>query len=399
MSDKGVAALKPRASRYAKADPELRGMWVRIQPSGAKSFWTVARNPDGKQIWTFIAATDAMGIEAAREQARTILNRVRSGLPAVEPKAESFGSVLDLWLKLHIEAKGRRSRDKIVDLIGRHITPELRAREFVSVRRSDVVRLLDEVQADHSALQADHVLMIIRAVMNWYATRHDDYASPLIKGMNRSEKRARDRVLSDDEIRAVWKAAESNGTFGALVRMLLLLVQRLDKVITMKWTDISPMIGGPSWPSNEPPVWEIATSAREKENAGALQLPQAALDILDKLPRYVDNPFVFAGQGGKHISKSGKYKNLFDAKLPADMPRWTLHDLRRTARSLMSRAGVSHEHAERVMGHAVGSSVAQGYDRWAYMSEKAEALAKLASLIETIVGDNVKPMAKGRKRG
>jgi integrase len=207
------------------------------------------------------------------------------------------------------------------------------------------------------------------------------------------EKKARDRILTDDELRAVWKAAEANGTFGALVRMLLLTAQRLDKVISMKWTDISPM----KWPANDPAVWTIATAPREKENAGALQLPAAALTILEALPRFADNAYVFAGQGGRHISKSGKYKNIFDAKLPAGMERWTLHDLRRTARSLMCRAGVSSEHAERVMGHSIGG-VEGIYDRYAYMDEKAEALAKLTNLIDSIVNPHVAPMAKAGKR-
>jgi len=215
---------------------------------------------------------------------------------------------------------------------------------------------------------------------------------PLVRGMGRREKKGRDRILTDDELRAVWKAAEANGTFGALVRMLLLTAQRLDKVNTMKWTDISPM----KWPSNTPPVWEIATELREKENAGALQLPQAALAILDELPRYAENPYVFAGQGNKPICRSGSYKKNFDAKLPKDMERWTLHDLRRTARSLMSRAGVSSEHAERVMGHAIGG-VEGVYDRYRYADEKAEALQKLANLIDGIV-HNVVPMRGKRAR-
>jgi integrase len=391
MTDKGVANLKPRAAQYAVADPELRGHWIRIQPSGSRSFWAVTRNPDGKQVWTRIGPADAMGIEAAREQAREILTRVRAGLPAIEPKGETVGVVIDRWLARHVDAKGLRSRDKIVDLLDRHVSSEFRAREFTSIRRSDVVALLDEIEDDHSPRQADATLTIIRSIMNWYASRHDDYTPPLVRGMGRAdpEKKARDRVLDDDEIRAVWKAAETNGTFGALVRMLLLTAQRLDKLVTMKWTDISPM----KWPANEPPTWEISTSPREKGNAGALQLPAAAIAILEVLPRYSDNPYVFAGQNGRHISRSGKYKALFDAKLPADMPRWILHDLRRTARSLMSRAGVLSEHAERVMGHAIGG-IEGIYDRHAYADEKAAALVKLANLIDSIVNPRVVPMAK-----
>ena len=93
------------------------------------------------------------------------------------------------------------------------------------------------------------------------------------------------------------------------------------------------------------------------------------------------------------MSASGMFKAKFDAKLPSDMPNWRLHDLRRTARSLMSRAGVSSEHAERVMGHSIGG-VEGIYDRHAYFDEKSAALAKLANLIDSIVHPRVVPMAK-----
>src|SRR5262249_50280345 len=155
-----------------------------------------------------------------------------------------------------------RSGGRIKYLIECHISKDFRAREFTAIRRSDVAALLDEIEDGHSPRQADAVLTILRSIMNWYATRHDDYLVPLVRGMGRtdSEKRARDRVLADGELRAVWKTAEANGTFGALVLMLLLTAQRLDKVLTMRWCDIAPA----KWPSNDPPVWTIATAPREK---------------------------------------------------------------------------------------------------------------------------------------
>jgi Phage integrase central domain len=239
MTDRGVAQLRSRAARYAVSDPELRGHWIRIQPSGAKSFWTVTRNPEGKQIWSLVGPADAMGIEAARMQARSMLQRVRSGLPAVEPRAESFGAVVENWLKRHVEANGLRSAKEIRRLLAAHILPSWRDREFVSIRRSDVAAMLDEVEDGHSARQADAVLSITRAVMNWFATRHDDYVPPVVKGMHRrsAHAQARARVLGDDEVRQVWLAAESNGTFGAIVRICLLTAQRSRKVAAMRWDD------------------------------------------------------------------------------------------------------------------------------------------------------------------
>jgi hypothetical protein len=116
----------------------MTGHWIRIQPSGAKSFVTVARNPAGKQVWTTIATTDVMGIVESREKARDIIKRVRAGLPAVEPKGETFGDIAANWLQRHVEANNLRSGREIRRLLDVHVLPLWREREFMSIRRSDV---------------------------------------------------------------------------------------------------------------------------------------------------------------------------------------------------------------------------------------------------------------------
>jgi integrase len=390
MTDKGVAKLKRRRKRYAKPDPELRGHWIRVQPSGTKSFWTVGRDPRQKQVWTFVGPCDAMTIEEARAKARGILNRVRAGLPAIEAKGETFDTVIADWRKRYVEGKKLRTGDKMLSLINRHISTELRSRVFTEIHREDVTALLDKVQDENGAPVADKVLTVIGSIMSWYATRHRNYVPCLVRGMRRTDsaKKERDRTLNDDEIRAVWKAAEANGAFGALLRLLLLTGQRLDKVLTMRWCDI-----------DADGVWTVPTAPREKGNIGMVRLPPGARTILDGLPRFAANDFVFAGRGQRHMSASGVFKAKFDAKLPSDMPNWRLHDLRRTARSLMSRAKVSRQDAERVLGHAVGG-VEEIYDRYAYFDEKSDALAKLANLIDGIIHprENVVPMTKGKGR-
>ena len=391
LTDKGIAALKARAGRYAFPDPELRGHYVRVQPSGAKSFVTVARDPTGKQVWTTIGAVDVMAIADAREKAREAIRRVREGLPALEAppaKPDSFEATAEQWLKRHVQAKGLRSEGEVTRLLKAHVYPHWKDRAFLDIRRSDVAALLDEVEDDHGARQADYVLAIVRGVMNWFASRHDNYAPPIVKGMRRTnpKERARSRVLDDNEIRAIWKAAESNGRFGAIVRLLLLTAQRRQKVLSMRWADVS--IDG---------VWSIPNGAREKGTAGQLVLPPLAVDIIRAQPHIGDNAFVFVGRGNGHYNGHSKGKNVFDSKLPA-MPQWQLHDLRRTARSLMARAGVRPEIAERVMGHAI-EGVEGVYDRHSYRDEKADALRRLATLIEGIVNprDNVLPLS-GKKR-
>ena len=147
LTDKGVVALKPRAERYAEPDPQLAGLYVRVQPSGAKSYVAVARNPAGKQIWTTIGTAGVMRIPEAREAARTIIRRVRAGLLAVEPRAETFGAVVVNWLKRHVDANALISSREIKRLLDVHVLPVWRDREFIAIRRSDVAALLDRAAA------------------------------------------------------------------------------------------------------------------------------------------------------------------------------------------------------------------------------------------------------------
>jgi integrase len=244
LTDKGVAALKPRATRYAHPDPELRGHYVRVQPGGAKSFVAVALDPHGKQVWATVGPCDVLAISEARERARKAIARIREGKPAFEApkaKAESFEFVAEQWLKRHVDAKGLRSGHEVRRLLRAHVYTAWKGRAFLDIRRSDVAGLLDAVEDDHGARQADYVLAIVRGVMNWFATRHDNYVPPIVKGMRRTvpKERARARILDDREIRAVWTAAEANGTFGALTLLLLMTAQRRAKVASMRFEDIT----------------------------------------------------------------------------------------------------------------------------------------------------------------
>jgi integrase len=385
LTDKGISALKPRAARYAFPDPQLAGHYVRVTPNGAKSFVCVARNPDGQQVWSTIGSCDVMPIEEARGRARDMLQRVRDGLPAIAPKGETFGAVADNWLRRYVDPNGLRSGKEIKRLLDRHILPAWRDREFIGIRRSDVAALLDDVEDHHSPRQADYVLNVVRSVMNWKAARTDDYRPPIVRGMRRQSARAqsRTRVLDDAEIRAIWQQAESkmpsasgkqewNDTFGAFIRVALLTAQRRSKVVQMRWDDIA-----------EDGEWTVPKEPREKDSIGTVVLPEMALAIIRAQPRLCDNPFVFAGRGRGPFNGFSKSKERFDGKLKGVKP-WTVHDLRRTARSLMSRAGVPENHAERCMGHAIGG-VKGVYDRHSYRDEKRDALQALANVIDGIV--------------
>jgi integrase len=389
LTDKQVAALPKRRKRYIIADPEQRGLYLRIPPSGPSVYAVVARNLYKKQVWHTVGSADVMVIEEARDKARAAIKRIRAGLPPVEAPPtppDAFKIVAEDWLKRYVAKEKLRSRPEIERCLAKYVYPYWADRDFTSIKRSDVTELLDNVEDEHGSRQADVVLGIVRSIGNWFTTRNDDYVSPVVPGMGRDNAEARSRTLNDDELRAVWKQAAANGSFGALIRTLLLTAQRRGAVLGMRWDDIS-----------AEGLWEIPIEKREKGNAGKLQLPAQVLAIINAQPKLSGNPYVFAAsRGAGPLNGFSRAKVAFDKR--CGVTGWTLHDLRRTARSLMARAEVLPDIAERVMGHAI-PGVAGVYNRFAYPKEKGDALLRLAALIDTILNppaDNVRQL---RRRG
>ena len=387
-TDKQVAALKAETSKYTVRLRDQRGLYIRVTPLKAKTFVAVARDPYGDQVWATLGGTE-LSIEEAIEKGRAALKRIKDGDPAFEPppvRPDSFKAVAENYVKLHVKKHGLRSQAEIERILGKFVYPVWQNREFESIRRSDVAALLDMVEGASGPHQADSVLGVVRGLMNWQTTRSDDYVCPIAPRMGRvdPEAKKRDRVLDDDEIRRVWSAVEGDGAFGAIIRFALLTAQRKDKVAALRWEEVD--VDG---------VWNIPTEHREKGNAVALVLPEAALAIIKGQRRISGNPYVFAGRGGGYFKGFSPRKRALDKRV-GDIPRWVIHDLRRTARSLMSRAGVRPDIAERVMGHTI-KGVEGIYDRHKYLKEKGDALELLAGLVETILSPpdkNVVPIRR-----
>jgi integrase len=234
------------------------------------------------------------------------------------------------------------------------------------------VRLLDKIEDESGASAADIALSIVRRVMNWHAARSDDFRSPIVRGMTRCRPsdHARSRILNDDELRAVWRAADSKqGPFGHYVRFLLLTAARRNEAAHVRWSEV---VGTD---------WTLPATRNKTKVALARPLSAAALAVLSKVPRIADSDFVFTADGRRLGGMARRKKEIDEA---SGVAGWTLHDLRRTARSLMSRAGVPSEHAERTLGHTIGG-VEGVYDRHGYRHEMLIAYEKLGTLIGQIV--------------
>jgi integrase len=364
-------------------EPDVRGPsghGVRVYPSGERSFYLVKRDAYRKQRWVSLGATKDMKIEAARDKAREVIARLDAGQepfppPAPKPvKPDSVEDVVRNWLARHVEKNKLRTAGELRRQCLVYILPRVGQRPFADLRRSDIAKLLDTIEDTHGAWIADSVLGILRSVATFFASRNDDYVLPFTRKMRRvpSDDRERKRILTHDELRKVWVAAEQNGPFGAFIRLSLLLAQRREKLATMRFADIA-----------ADGIWRIPTAPREKGNPGSLKMPPAALAIVNAQPRFLSNPHVFPGRGKGPVKGFTALKAAFDKR--SGVTGYSLHDLRRTARSLMAEAGIDPLVAEKVLGHRVGTRVQQIYDRHDYSNAKADALVKLAAHIEGIV--------------
>ncbi len=398
--EKAVATAKAGPKRQVIFDEATTGLALIVSPKGKRAFSIVARDPGGRQIWKRLGDPSLMPVAKAREIAAQAVARVKAGelevLPDEVPKtpAETFKVVAERFIARWVDKGGKkqdgvplRSKREIERQLKAYVYPKWGTKPFLSIRRGQVTALMDEMVDNNGPVQADRVLATLAKLFNWYRQYDENYVSPVIPEMKRSGShtaRARTRILSDDEIRMVWEACDEIGTFGAFVKVALLTGQRRAKVAAMEWSDI------------RDGVWFIPSEEREKINAGELKLPDFTLAIIDAQRKQKNNPFVFAGRGRKAFNSFSDGKEELHAKAPIEP--WVVHDLRRTARSLMARAGVRSDIAERALGHVI-AGVEGVYDRHAYRDEKGEALAAVAGLVERILrrdDDNVVQMGATR---
>jgi Arm DNA-binding domain len=223
LTNKQVAALPRRRARYFHPDPELPSHGVRVLPDGSSSFYVIARDAFKKQRWVRLGRTAELSIEDSRERARTVLKRLRTGLEPFETpptRPDSVADVVQTWFKRHVEARDLRSGGELRRILERHVLPVWKHRPFAEIRRSDIARLLDAVEDAHGAWVADSVLTTLRSVATWYAARDDAYTPPFVRNMQRTtaQARKRNRTLSDEELRKVWRAAGEAGTSGRCSR-------------------------------------------------------------------------------------------------------------------------------------------------------------------------------------
>jgi len=212
-----------------------------------------------------------------------------------------------------------------------------------------------------------------KALLNWHGGR-SDYVSVLTgtKALISISEHARSHVPSDDDLKAIVLAAERDQIFGSYLLFTLLTATRRGESAGLRRSELSP----------DGRVWIIPAARYKSKRDTVVPLSVAAQKILAAMPVRPGGDYVFSADGASALGNYAARKAVFDAA--CGVRGWVIHDLRRAGRTLLSRAGVTSDIAERCLGHAM-VGVRGVYDRHAYEAEKRDAFEALARMVEDIV--------------
>ena len=371
LTVRSVEAWRPVVGqRQEVPDGYVRGLYLIVHPTGHK-VWAVRYRYGGKTRKHTVGPYPVFGLKDARDAAVKVLRIVTEGKdPALSHRIGSFGDTITRFIELHCKDYRARSRRETERLLG-HAMHRWGGRRIEEITRADIRSMLGVLAP--TPVLANRVHSTLHTLFNWAIENDLIAASPLANIKRPNQETPRDRVLADDELRAVWRAADKEGyPFGRIVQLLALTGQRRSEVAGMAWSEVDLSTG----------VWTLPKERVKNGRRHLVPLSRQALAILKQLP-CIGDKYVFTLNGEVPYANFSRAK----ARLDPNIAPWTLHDLRRTVASGMARLGVSLVVIEKVLNHISGSlgGIVGVYQRHEYAEEKREALQLWADHVERLV--------------
>jgi integrase len=402
---KGIDAVLPAAVRIEVRDGRTPGLCLVVQPSGHKSFAYRYRSPlTGRPAKLTLGAYPG---EITLEAARTVAQDARRAVaarrdPGAEKKAKRYelgneaskiDHLLDDFVKRHVRKKNKTSTgDEVERLIERRIKPAWKGRSVQTITKRDVTALLQHLVTSGAPVSANRVLAIVRKFFRWVISEHEILqTSPAAGVVAPTAEESRNRVLTDDEVRALWSSTEGNDPFVVMVRLLLVTGQRRGEVAGMRWDEL--VLDG------DEPTWTIPAVRAKNKREHTVPLAPVSVALIRSLKRIDGSDYVLTTTSETPISGFSKGKSALDKAmleglrtLAPDLEKvadWRLHDLRRTFASGMAQIGQPIHVVERLLNHISGSfaGIVGVYQRYDFATEKRAAANAWASRIGEIVAD------------
>jgi len=363
-------------------DATIPGFGIRISARARKSFVLVYR-AQGRARRLTIGPYPSVTLATARARAHTALGQIAAGAdPATDkvverrrPTAESFEALVDEFIEKYAKPRNRNWQET-QRILRREFVPRWGIRAVGSIKKGEVTEAIDRMVKRGSPGAATRTFAIVRRFFNWCVERGVLEVSPCHLLRAPTAQNSRDRVLSDDEVCSVWKAAATIGyPYGHIVQLLVLTAQRKGEVAGLRWSEFD----------SSDKLWSLERERTKSKRQHVVPLSPAALDIIRSVPR-IDQQLLFPSVIGKGlVSGFSKWKARLDEV--SGVSDWRLHDLRRTAATGMARLCVAPHVIERVLNHTSGilGGVAGIYNRFQYVSEMRDALEHWATHVEALL--------------
>jgi len=392
FTDASLRALKPKTERYEAWESNGKGFGLRVSPVGRKTFIFMYRF-DGMARRMTIGTYPALTLSQAHElhaKARQKLEKgIDPGVDSVKGKrtareAYTVIELVDDYIERHAKRK-KRSWKEDDRILRKDIVPRWGKRKAGSITRLDVVNLLDEVR---EGVQANRTLEIIRKMFNFGVGRSIVESNPCAVIETPAKENKRDRILSEKEIKVFWDNIDQSrmetGT-RLLLNLQLVTMQRRGEVVQIEKADI-----------DLKSRWWTQPKEKVKNNkAHRVWMTDIAMEIIrEAMDLSGDSRWLFPGRyKEKHITPQAVSHALRDAQIndPKQklidvfgIPRFTPHDLRRTAATHTTGAGVTRFIIGKVLNH-VDHSITSRYDLHEYDSEIQGALETWARKLDSII--------------
>ena len=388
-----LESIKPQATRVDYYDDSLPGFVLRVTPGGDKTFSVMYRIGGLRRRYT-IGAFPVMELATARDRAKDALELVRHGIDPAEEherreEAEvarriegfTFEMLAKQFLKEHVEKL--RSAYEVKRSFDQYLLPQFGKIKARELKRAAVRDYLDGM-AKTRPVMANRCLAYIRKMYNWALSKDLVEFNPVTAIPRPGSEQQRDRVLTEDEIKAIWKALDlEKPIMAATFRLRLLTAQRGGEVCSMRWKDI------------EGDWWTIPAEFSKNKLSHRVPLsPQAqrVLDLVRSVTEAQDEKAERTRSEWIFPNPSDRTRHVYEVQKLAQRVRknssvsFRAHDFRRTAASIMAGMGIPRLVVSKILNH-VESGVTKVYDRYSYDKEKQEALDAWGARLIRIVSD------------
>jgi integrase len=353
----------------------------RTSTKGKGTFFTLYRNAEGVRRRMTLGKYPAMTLLRARAAAAAVHDQVERGLdPAAKAPLDETDRTFDALAKVYLarHADQLRTGGETHRVFKRMILPVFGGRIVEEIKRPEVARFLDRVVDENGPVAANRCQAHLRAAFTWLERRGLVENNP-VAGIPRpgGAERPRDRVLTDEEIRAIWSS--DSALFQGIAQIALLTAQRRESIAAMKWADL--VLDG------EAPLWTIPAADMKMARIHDVPLSPQAVAILKLRPR--TGRFVF----GLDTPYSGFSKAKTRLQQQTGTTGWTLHDCRRTATTRMA-PHTAAEVMRAILDHRPPSNDMLGrvYNQHSYQAEARVALEGLGRSIDRLVANHASPL-------